>query len=116
MTPLDAAFDAVAIVFLLATMLYAYRLVSMTKDAEIVALSQPRTVFRLILVAFIFLFFLPFLSLINEILYPVPYLDPIQHLLVIGTAFLSVVAIYTAVYFYRTSTRKVQQDIRSRQS
>ena len=115
LTPLDSAFDAVAVVFLLAAMIYAYRLLSMTRDAEIVALSRPRAVFRLILAAFILLFFSPFLSLVSEILYPIPQLDPIQHLLIIGTALLSVVAIYTAVYFYRTPASKIQQDIKGKQ-
>lgn len=101
-------------VFLIAAMIYSARLLQLTKDAQIVALSKPKTVFRLMTLEFAFLLISPALALVSNLILPIPYTYEIQNLLVIFTAFSGVTAIYTALYFYRTSPDRVQVSTRNR--
>jgi hypothetical protein len=110
LNPLDASLEAVAIVFLLAAMLYSAKLLQLTKDAQIIALSRPKAVFRLMATAFAFLLLSPLLGLVSSF-YRIVYLDEIQLVMVILTAFFGVMAIYTALYFYRTSPEKARVQI-----
>ena len=111
MNAIDAALEMVAVVFLVAAMLYSMKLLQLTKDAKIVALSKPKTVFRLMAGAFATLLLSPLLGLLSDFVKPVPLINEIQLILVILTAFFSVTAIYTALYFYRTSPPVKSQPI-----
>src|SRR5579875_3654520 len=108
MTAIDSSFETVSVVFLIAAMIYSYKLSRLAKDAEIIALGKPKTVFNLMLIAFFSLFLSQFLSMANDVFYAVPYVDEISQILIIVTAFTSVVGIYTALYYYRTSPGRLQ--------
>jgi hypothetical protein len=109
MLALDASLEVVAVVFLLAAMTYAMRLIQLTEKAEIVALSKPRTVFRFMTFAFASLLLSPLMGLVSDLYKPLPLLGEVQDVLLIFTAFFSTMAIYTALYFYRTTPEKMQQ-------
>ncbi len=98
----------VAVVFLLAAMVYSMKLIQLTANAEIVALSKPKTVFRYMSFAFASLLLSPLLGLISNIWHTLPLIGEVQDLLLILTAFFSTVAIYMALYFYRTAPQKSQ--------
>lgn len=106
MSAIDAALEMVAIVFLLAAMVYSFKLIQLTASAEIVALSKPKTVFRYMSFAFASLLLSPLMGLISDIVHPLPLLAQVQDILLILTAFFSTVAIYTALYFYRAAPDK----------
>ena len=108
MLALDASLEAVAVIFLLAAFVYSMRLLQLTADAEIVALSKPKQVFRLMAFAFASLLISPILSLWSEFYRPLPLLGEVQTILEILTALFAVTALYTALFFYRTSPRKLQ--------
>ncbi len=110
MNAIDASLEAVSIVFLLAAMLYSMKLLQLTKDAQIIALSKPKTVFRFMAAAFAFLLLSPLLGLVSEF-YRIAYLEEIQLVMIILTAFFGVMAIYTALYFYRTSPERARVQI-----
>lgn len=98
-------------VFLLAALLYGYRLSRLTKGAEIVALAKPKTFFVSILVSFASLFLMEFLLLLNNLFFSIPYVAELARLLIIVTGFSGVFGLYTAVYYYRTSPRKVSANL-----
>jgi len=106
LTAIDAALEMVAVVFLLAAMVYAMRLIQLTANAEIVALSKPKIVFRYMAFAFTSLLLSPLLGLISEVWHTLPLINEVQDMLLILTAFFSTVAIYTALYFYRAAPEK----------
>lgn len=106
MLAIDAALEVVAVIFLLAAFVYAMKLLQLTANAEIVALSKPRTVFRLMAFAFASLLLSPILSLWSEFYRTLPLLGEVQNILEILTALFSVMALYTALFFYRTSPSK----------
>ena len=108
MLAFDASLEMVAVVFLLAAFVYSMRLLQLTANAEIVALSRPRTVFRLMAFGFASLLMFPILSLWSEFFHALPFLVEVQNLLVIFAALFSVSALYTALYFYRTTPEKAQ--------
>jgi len=103
---IDAALQMVAVVFLLAAMTYSMKLIGLTANAEIVALSKPKLVFRYMSFAFASLMLSPILGLVSDIWRPLPLLQDVQDFLLIMTAFFSTVAIYTALYFYRSAPEK----------
>lgn len=103
---LDAAFEAVAVVFLLAAMVYSFRLAGLARNARILALANPQAVFRWLIVAFVLLLLSQLLPLANSLLVVIPYADELGHALIIATAFAAVVGMYLALYYYRTSSRK----------
>jgi hypothetical protein len=107
-----AALEMVAVVFLLASVFFVVKMLNITKGAEIVAINKPKTVMRLLAATFIVLFFSSFFGLLNGLLFAVPYLVEIQQVMVILAGLFGVVAIYTAVYFYRTSPTKIQSSIK----
>lgn len=106
MTAIDAALEMVAIVFLLAAMVYSMKLIGLTADAEIVALSKPKTVFRFMTFAFASLLLSPIMGLISDVWRPLPLINEVKDILLILTAFFSTMAIYTALYFYRSAPEK----------
>jgi len=108
MSAIDAALDAVAVVFLLAAMVYSMRLIQLTANAEIVALSKPKTVFRYMAFAFTSLLLSPLMGLISDVWHPLPLISQVQDILLILTAFFSTVAIFTALYFYRAAPDKTR--------
>lgn len=108
MLAIDAALQMVAVVFLLAAMVYSMRLIQLTDKAQIVALSKPRTVFRLMSFAFASLLLSPLMGLVSDLYHTLPLLGEVQDVLLILTAFFSTLAIYTSLYFYRTSPEKDQ--------
>jgi hypothetical protein len=114
LSAIDAALEMVAAVFLLAAMVYSMRLIQLTANAEIVAISKPKTVFRYMAFAFTSLLLSPLLGLVSAVWHTLPLINEVQDVLLIFTAFFSAVAIYTALYFYRASPDKAHQA--SRQS
>jgi hypothetical protein len=106
LTAIDAALEMVAIVFLLAAMVYSMKLIQLTADAEIVALSKPKTVFRYMSFAFAALLLSPVMGLLSDVWRPLPLINEVKDILLILTAFFSTVAIYTALYFYRSAPEK----------
>jgi hypothetical protein len=106
------ALEMVAVVFLLASVFFVVKMLDITKGAEIVAINKPKTVMRLLAATFIVLFFSSFFGLLNGLFFSVPYLAEIQQVMVILAGLFGVVAIYTAVYFYRTSPAKIQASIK----
>ncbi len=109
MAAIDAALEMVAVVFLLAAMVYCMKLIGLTANAEIVALNKPKTVFRYMSFAFASLLLSPILGLISQVWRPLPLLNDVRDILLILTAFFSTVAIYTALYFYRAAPEKSKQ-------
>jgi hypothetical protein len=103
---IDTAFEAIASVFLMAAMIYSYRLYGLTKSAKILALANPRGVFHWFVVAFILLFLSQIFPMLNSLVVAIPYADGIAHLLIIATAFSGVVAMYMALYYYRTAPKR----------
>ncbi len=108
MSAVDAALEMVAVVFLLAAMVYSMKLIQLTANAEIVALSKPKTVFRYMSFAFAALLLSPILGLISQVWHTLPLVNEARDLLLILTAFFSTVAIYTALYFYRSAPEKAR--------
>jgi hypothetical protein len=108
MSAIDAALEMVAVVFLLAAMVYCMKLIQLTANAEIVALSKPKTVFRYMSFAFASLLLSPLMGLISDIVHPLPLINQVQDVLLIFTAFFSTCAIYTALYFYRNAPEKAR--------
>jgi hypothetical protein len=90
MSAIDAALEMVAVVFLLAAMAYVMKLIQLTANAEIVALSKPKTVFRYMSFAFAALLLSPLMGLV-----------------------FSTVAIYTALYFYRQAPEKSRPTVKN---
>lgn len=112
MTAIDAALEMVAVVFLLAAMVYSMKLIQLTANAEIVALSKPKTVFRYMSFAFASLLLSPIMGLISDLWRPLPLINDVKDILLILTAFFSTVAIYTALYFYRNAPDKPRPQTR----
>jgi hypothetical protein len=112
MTAIDAALEMVAVVFLLAAMIYSMKLIQLTANAEIVAISKPKTVFRLMSFAFASLLLSPLMGLVSDLWRTLPLIGEVQNFLLILTAFFSTTAIYSALYFYRTSPEKAQTSIK----
>jgi hypothetical protein len=108
MTAIDAALQMVAVVFLLAAMVYCMKLIGLTADAEIVALSKPKSVFRYMSFAFASLLLSPLMGLVSDLWHTLPLIQDVQDVLLILTAFFSTLAIYTALYFYRSAPEKSQ--------
>jgi hypothetical protein len=108
MSAIDAALEMVAVVFLLAAMVYSMKLIGLTANAEIVALSKPKTVFRYMSFAFASLLLSPVLGLVSQVWRPLPFIGDVRDLLLILTAFFSTVAIYSALYFYRAAPEKAK--------
>ncbi|HYB03406.1 MAG TPA: hypothetical protein VED17_03015 [Nitrososphaerales archaeon] len=108
MSAIDAALEMVAVVFLLAAMVYSMKLIQLTANAEIVALSKPKTVFRYMSFAFAALLLSPILGLISQVWRTLPLVNEARDVLLILTAFFSTVAIYTALYFYRSAPEKMR--------
>src|SRR5580704_17687240 len=106
MSAFDSSLEMVAIVFLLAAMTYSMKLIQLTANAEIVAISKPKTVFRLMSFAFASLLLSPIMGLISDIWHTLPLINEVQNVLLISTAFFSTMAIYSALYFYRTPPEK----------
>jgi hypothetical protein len=113
---LDSALEAVSAVFLLGALLYAYRLSKLTKGAEIVALAKPKSFFGSIFVAFASLLLMELMLLVNALFFSVPYLEEVARLLIIVTAFFGVFGLYSAVYYYRTSPKKVAASLERKES
>ncbi len=113
---LDSALEAVSAVFLLGALLYAYRLSKLTKGAEIVALAKPKSFFSSILVSFASLLIMEMMLLLNDLFFSIPYLEEVARLLIIVTAFFGVFGLYSAVYYYRTSPRKVSASLEHAES
>jgi hypothetical protein len=108
MTAIDAALEMVAIVFLLAAMVYSMKLIQLTANAEIVALHKPKQVFRYMSFAFASLLLSPIMGFISDVWHPLPLIGEVKDVLLIFTAFFSTVAIYTALYFYRSAPERPQ--------
>jgi hypothetical protein len=108
---IDSALEAVSAVFLLAALLYGYRLSRLAKGAEIVALAKPKTFFGSILISFASLFLMQFILLANELFFSIPYAAELAKLLLIVTGFTAVYGLYSALYYYRTSPRKVSASL-----
>ncbi|MDA4130293.1 MAG: hypothetical protein OK457_05945 [Thaumarchaeota archaeon] len=108
MSAIDSSLEVVAVVFLLAAMAYSLRLIQLTANAQIVAISKPKTVFRLMSFAFASLLLSPIFGLISDLWRTLPLVHEVQNLLLILTAFFSTTAIYTALYFYRTPPEKAK--------
>ena len=108
MSAIDAALQMVAVVFLLAAMVYCMKLIGLTADAEIVALSKPKSVFRYMSFAFASLLLSPLMGLVSDLWRTLPLIQDVQDVLLILTAFFSTLAIYTALYFYRSAPEKAQ--------
>lgn len=106
MSPIDSAFEAAAVVFLIAALLYSYKLSILTKSAEIVALNRPKTFFALIFISFACLLLSQVLIFVNETFETVPFAGMISRFLIIATALSAVIGIYNALYYYRTPSRK----------
>ncbi len=106
---IDASLEAVSVVFFLAAMLYSTKLLQLTKDAKIIALGKPKTVFRLLAAAFAFLLLSPLFGLVSQF-YPIAYISEIQLVLIILTGFSGVMAIYTALYYYRTPPERAKTE------
>jgi hypothetical protein len=113
MTAIDAALEMVAVVFLLAAMVYSMKLIQLTANAEIVAISKPKTVFRLMSFAFASLLLSPIFGLVSTLWRTLPLVSEVQDILLILTAFFSTTAIYSALYFYRTAPEKAQASIKT---
>ena len=111
---IDAAFETVAVVFLAAAMAYSYWMFRLTSTAEMVVLARPKNFFTAILVSFVTLLASQVLPLISEFVYPIPYVDGITRIMIVATAFSSVVGIYMALYYYRTQSHKVQASLKNR--
>jgi hypothetical protein len=111
LSAIDAALQMVAVVFLLAAMVYCMKLIQLTADAEIVALSKPKTVFRYMSFAFASLLLSPLMGLVSDIWHTLPLIGEVQDILLILTAFFSTVAIYTALYFYRAAPTKSRSTV-----
>ncbi len=103
---IDAALEAIAVVFLLAAMVYSFRLAGLAKNARILALAKPQEVFRWFIVAFVLLLLSQLLPMVNSLLFAIPYADELSHVLIIATAFAGVVGMYLALYYYRTASQK----------
>ncbi len=95
-------------VFLLAAMAYSLKLIQLTANAQIVAISKPKTVFRLMSFAFASLLLSPVFGLVSDLWRALPLVHEVQDILLILTAFFSTTAIYTALYFYRTPPDKAK--------
>ena len=108
MSAIDSSLEVVAIVFLLAAMTYSMKLIQLTANAQIVAISKPKTVFRLMSFAFASLLMSPLFGLVSDLWRTLPFVHEVQDILLILTAFFSTTAIYTALYFYRTPPEKTK--------
>jgi hypothetical protein len=108
MSAFDSSLEMVAIVFLLAAMAYSLKLIQLTANAQIVAISKPKTVFRLMSFAFASLLLSPLFGLVSNLWHTLPFVNEVQDILLILTAFFSTTAIYTALYFYRTPPEKAK--------
>ena len=108
MSAIDSSLEVVAVVFLLAAMTYSLKLIQLTGNAQIVAISKPKTVFRLMSFAFASLLLSPVFGLVSSLWHPLPLVNEVQDILLILTAFFSTTAIYTALYFYRTPPDKAK--------
>jgi hypothetical protein len=113
---LDSALEAVSAVFLLAAMLYAYKLSTLTKGAEIVALAKPKSFFGSILVSFASLLIMELVLLLDGLFFSIPYVEELARLLTIVTGFFAVFGLYNAVYYYRTSPRRVVSDLERKET
>ncbi|MDH2900919.1 MAG: hypothetical protein PXY39_08090 [archaeon] len=113
---LDSALEAISAVFLLAALLYAYRLSKLTKGAEIVALAKPKSFFGSILISFASLLVMELMLLLNNLFFSIPYVEELARLLIIVTAFFAVFGLYSAVYYYRTSPTKVSASLERKES
>jgi hypothetical protein len=114
MNAIDPALEMVAVVFMVASVFFVVRMLDITKGAEIVAIHKPKTVMLLLGATFVALFFSSFFGLLNGLFFRVPYLAEIQQVMVILAGLFGVVAIYTAVYFYRTAPERIQASIKER--
>ncbi|MFI5421762.1 MAG: hypothetical protein ACHQ1H_12405 [Nitrososphaerales archaeon] len=108
MSAIDSSLEVVAVVFLLAAMAYSMKLIQLTANAQIVAISKPKTVFRLMTFAFASLLLSPIFGLVSDLWRTLPLIHEVQDILLILTAFFSTTAIYTALYFYRTPPEKAK--------
>lgn len=104
---LDTALEAVSVVFLLGAFLFSYRLSRLTRGAEIVALAKPKTFFAAILVSFASLFVMELLNFLNDLFLSDPTLEIVSRLLIVAAALSGVFGLYSAVFYYRTSSKKV---------
>ncbi|MHB1908795.1 MAG: hypothetical protein ACYCQJ_07970 [Nitrososphaerales archaeon] len=111
MSPVDSAFEAVAVVFLVAALLYSYKLSILTRNAEIVALNRPKTFFAFIFISFACLLLSQVLIFINETFETVPFAGIISRFLIIATSLSAVVGIYNALYYYRTPSSKTSDKL-----
>lgn len=111
MNALNSSLEMVAVVFLIASVIYLLRMVGVTKDAKILAVHNPKMVILMLTASFSSLLLSSLAGLVNGLFIAVPYLSEIQLILIILTAFFSVVAIYNGLYFYRTSPEKVLSKI-----
>ena len=89
-------------------MAYSLKLIQLTANAQIVAISKPKTVFRLMSFGFASLLLSPLFGLVSDLWKTLPYVHEVQDILLILTAFFSTTAIYTALYFYRTPPDKAK--------
>ncbi len=103
---IDSAFEAISTVFLLAAMVYSYRLYGLTKNAKILALANPQSVFHWFMLALVLLLLSQLLLMMNSLMLAIPYVDALSHVLIIATAFSGVVGMYMALYYYRTGSKK----------
>ena len=108
MAAIDSALEMVAIVFTLAAMVYSLKLIQLTANAQIVAISKPKTVFRFMSFAFASLLLSPIFGFVSDTWKTLPLVHEVQDILLILTAFFSTTAIYTALYFYRTPPEKAK--------
>jgi hypothetical protein len=108
LSAIDSSLEVVAVVFLLAAMAYSMKLIQLTANAQIVAISKPKTVFRLMSFAFASLLMSPVFGLVSDLWRTLPLVHEVQDILLILTAFFSTTAIYTALYFYRTPPEKAK--------
>jgi hypothetical protein len=113
MSAIDAALEMVAVVFLLAAMVYVMKLIQLTANAEIVALSKPKTVFRYMSFAFAALLLSPLMGLVSDIWHTLPLINEVKDVLLILTSLFSTVAIYTALYFYRQAPEKSRPTVKN---
>ncbi|MCL4518313.1 MAG: hypothetical protein M1587_03860 [Thaumarchaeota archaeon] len=113
MTAIDSALEAVATVILLGTAMSAYKMARHTGDAKIVAISSPRLVTRFMAAAFVSLFLSSLLGLVSDLFFRIPHIVAVQDLLVISTAIFGVIAVRTALYFYRSAPESLRTSPKS---
>jgi hypothetical protein len=111
---LDTALEAVSVVFLLGAFLFSYRLSRLTKGAEIVALAKPKTFFAAILVSFASLFVMELANFENDLFLSIPSFEVVSRLLIVVAALSGVFGLYSAVFYYRTSSKRVALELDQR--